>query len=584
MEQIIQGCNKCLSYVKKPDKIGHLNCPKHRPCSGNEEWEPVNCTSCRFFRDNLGSLSPKMHRQALHHLQGMLKKMRDSIKKSWHFNDIYNSFLGDNLEPRQDILPEEQTARANAPSVETNAVHTELPFSLHHLAEAFRPMFQDLSLQIAEASNTRANTPGTDRSITPGTERFSPGEQTPESSTSEERPPFFTEFGHFWFYLTHKHTIEGHKVWLNNELKPFIRHPSKHEAVRTLEDSGEKCPYMTAQQAFQTLISFFGADKVTADKLGPKGRSFRLHLEENSGLSQAMHILHTCSSSALHNIHTGDRKDFINAFTTSVFEAVSAVHFISGWNFTDESDYLKFAKDEIIDLRKAAQGLKIFRYPIYVHPKLLQAERSAKRSLIECISGLAMLERNIAESKDPSQASSLSATARHFLSILKDITCRWIEAKYEVRHMTLQFTKFPAADSLMLSDVWHADLFAPSEVKAFISLDLLQRGTLFRLNLSQERNSKFKKQSNPCLCPRKQFRERSRSPIKQPFRSQQGYKYREEASRHKGSAQTQNQTKGKTQPYSRPQQKSGKKFYPPKNTSTKTNSSGGYSGPKQQQS
>ena len=113
-------------------------------------------------------------------------------------------------------------------------------------------MFQELSLQITEASNIRANTPGTLRSVTPDLERFSPGErhQSPESSTSEERPPFFTEFGQFWFYLTHKHTIEGHKVLLNKEYKPFIRHPTKHEAVRIIEDSGEKCPYMTAYQAF----------------------------------------------------------------------------------------------------------------------------------------------------------------------------------------------------------------------------------------------------------------------------------------------------------------------------------------------
>ena len=273
-----------------------------------------------------------------------------------------------------------------------------------------------------------------------------------------------------------------------------------------------------------------------------------------------------------------------------MFEAVSAVHLISGWNFSDDSDYLKFARDDLIDLKKATVSLDIYRYTIHVHPKLLQAEKAARRILIECISGLAMLDRNIAETKDPSQASSLSATARQFLSILKDITGRWIETKYEVRHMALQFSKSPAADKLMLSDVWHAELFAPSEVKAFLNNDTLQKGTMARLNLSKEKNEKIKKQTNPCSCSSKIFRERSRSPIKQPFNPQQhlrspqpfrsqGYN-RDEANTHKGSTQFPAKNKGKTQPYSKPQQKTGKKSFTPKNY-TKTNPSSGYRGPKQ---
>ena len=622
MDQIVKDCINCTSYAKRPDKIGHINCPRHRPCSGDEEWEPENCVSCRLFRHNLGSLSHKMHSQALYSLTGMLKKMRDSFDKSWHYHDKKTNFLGDQLKPSSSSLrsptirtehdldqsvPEqvenlqqnEQTVHDNAPAIENNTVNpVSQPgpfFSPQQLAEALRPMFQSLALQIANSSNTRPITPETVRSITPDPERFSPIEhyQTPESSTSEERPPFFTEFGHFWFYVTHRTKIEGHKVWLNDELKPFIRHPSKPEAIRTIEESAEDSPYMTRYQAFQTLISFFGADRVSTDKLGPKNRSFRLHLDEKSGLAHAMQILHTCSPSALHNLHSGDRQNFLSAFTSSVFEAVSVVHFSSGWNFTNDSEYFKFAKDEVIDLKKTAEELKIYKYKIYVQPKLLQAERSARRSLIECISGLAMLDRNIAQTKDASQASSLSATARQFLSILKDITGRWIEAKYAVRQMAIQFSKSPASDSIMLSDVWHAELFAPSEVKAFLSLDLLQRGTMTRLNLSEGKNDKIKKNTNQCSCYFKR-RERSRSPIRQflqsqqpfrsqqPYRSQQGYN-KEEAYKRKGSTQFQTQAKGKTH-YSKSQQKSGKKHFPPKNSYTKTNPAGGYRGSKQEQS
>ena len=147
-----------------------------------------------------------------------------------------------------------------------------------------------------------------------------------------------------WFYLTHEHKVEGHKLWLDNELLPFIRHPSKHEAVRTIEEIEDDLPYMSAYQAFQTMLINFGANKVASDKLGPKSRSFRLHLEEKSGLSQAIQILHTCTPEALHHLHTGDRQKFFTSFSTATFEAAASIHFISGWNFADDSDFLKLLR------------------------------------------------------------------------------------------------------------------------------------------------------------------------------------------------------------------------------------------------
>ena len=113
-----------------------------------------------------------------------------------------------------------------------------------------------------------------------------------------------------------------------------------------------------------------------------------------------------------------------------------------------------------------------------------------------------------------------------------------------------------------------------------------------RHNLSKERNYKIKKKNNQCSYSFK-HREHSRSPIKQvfqsqqpfrsqqPSRSQQGYN-KEEAYKRKGSTQFQTQAKGKTH-YFKPQQKSGKKYFPPKNTSTKANSVGGYRGSKHEQ-
>ena len=149
---------------------------------------------------------------------------------------------------------------------------------------------------------------------------------------------------------------------------------------------------------------------------------------------------HTCTPAALHHLHTRDRQKFYSSFTTAIFEAAGSVHFISGWNFADESDYRKFTKDEIIDLSKIAMDLKLHRFQLHVAPKLLNEEKVAKRMFLSAISGQAMQDRNIAAATEPSQQSSLAATARHYLVILKELACKWIEAKYEVRFMALQFT------------------------------------------------------------------------------------------------------------------------------------------------
>ena len=100
-------------------------------------------------------------------------------------------------------------------------------------------------MQIAEAFRPTNATPGYSRSNTP----------TPSLAVQQPttRPPIFRDLGHLWFYLTHEHKIEGHKLWLNNELVPFIRHPTKHEAVRTIEETEDDSPYMTGYQAFHTM-------------------------------------------------------------------------------------------------------------------------------------------------------------------------------------------------------------------------------------------------------------------------------------------------------------------------------------------
>ena len=583
----------CPNYASRCDKIGHSNCPIHRLCSGTTQWEPEQCQQCIIFRDNLATLSPNLHKQALDHLKDMLSRMRkyigidQNIGNQWHFHEKRNAFLGDYREPQQDSAPNSPSNARREQAQDDqcdDAIQDQLQQNQYvpvdYLAAAFRPMFQELSMQIAEAFRPTNATPGYSRSNTP----------TPSLAVQQPttRPPIFRDLGHLWFYLTHEHKIEGHKLWLNNELVPFIRHPTKHEAVRTIEETEDDTPYMTAYQAFHTMLTNFGAQKVASDKLGPRGRSFRLHLEEKSGLSQAIQILHTCTPDALHNLHTGDRQKFYSSFTTAIFEAAASVHFISGWKFADESDYLKFAKDDVIDLSKEARNLKLHRFQLYVIPKLLNEEKITKRTFLSGISGLAMMDKNIAAATDPSQQSSLAATARHFLALLKDLACKWIEAKYEVRLMALQFTDAPAADDLILSDVWCSSLFAPSAVKAFVESDVTHKGTAVMLDMSKGLMQKMQKTNLQCPCSRKKFRARSRSPIRQPFRPQQGSSYDKGRTiantQPQGASYSKNQTKSSSQNYSKPQQKGTGKSFPTKNTSKKPNTSGGSGGPRKQQS
>ena len=101
---------------------------------------------------------------------------------------------------------------------------------------------------------------------------------------------------------------------------------------------------------------------------------------------------------------------------------------------------------------------------------------------------------------------------------------------------------------------------------------------------------KLKKKHIHCACSRKAFRDRSRSPIRQPqpFRKQQENNYGKgqnyTSKQPQGGPYIQTQNKSGSQNYSKTQQKGGGKSFPNKNNSKKPNTSGGFGGPKKQQS
>ena len=220
----MQNCKDCQGYSNKNDKIGHYHCPIHRQCSGKTQWEPDICQHCIAFRDNLPTLSPKLHKQALKHLSEMLYRMRicigqhQNIGNEWHFQGQRSAFLGVFSKPSQGATPINtapgRPAREQVQDYQQDAIHEQGDYvSINYLAQALRPMFQDLSMQIAQSSRPGNATPGTSRSCTPAP--LLPAQQ------STARRPFFREFGHMWFYLTDEHKVEGNKLWLDNELLPF---------------------------------------------------------------------------------------------------------------------------------------------------------------------------------------------------------------------------------------------------------------------------------------------------------------------------------------------------------------------------
>ena len=174
--------------MAREDKIGHQNCPKHRSCMGEQEWEPEHCNSCLQFQNNLVTLSPEMQKQSRKILKNVLKKMKKAAKNSsWHFKQKRSEFLK-NIEsnttsidtrsepstPRSDTVQDNiATQCSNSGSMsnrsdsaqddlidENNTIHednsdaqpdTEPTFGLSQLVQAFKPLFEDMTIQLGRA-------------------------------------------------------------------------------------------------------------------------------------------------------------------------------------------------------------------------------------------------------------------------------------------------------------------------------------------------------------------------------------------------------------------------------------------------
>ena len=310
------------------------------------------------------------------------------------------------------------------------------------------------------------------------------------TSPSEE---WFQEDGHTWLWVSDDTKFSGTLVNLKGTLTPYIKHPIKN-AFRTVPHPPQtESPFMSTNQAYDTLASFLHARKESTDKLGPQGRSFRLHLDDASDMNHALRLLQGCSPTVVWNLYSGGPKKIDSDFPASAFDPVSFVHYSSGWTLTSDSDFSKFAKAETLDLHATARNLRL-PYHIHVPNKYLLEEKTTRLRLLDYISGLGMLD-SIIRSIDSNTplVDALKATARHQVSFLKEFALTWFRAKYILRQIVLQYSDAPIASNLLTSDMWQSNLFSSEAVTSFCNSDHRDEGNVFRLGLSERTNENYKK-------------------------------------------------------------------------------------------
>ena len=73
-----EGCQFRSNYAELT--FGHTRCLVLRPCTGNKDWEPDNCTHCLKLEDDLKNLNSNPRYDQLGKFNLFLKR-RESHKK-----------------------------------------------------------------------------------------------------------------------------------------------------------------------------------------------------------------------------------------------------------------------------------------------------------------------------------------------------------------------------------------------------------------------------------------------------------------------------------------------------------------------
>ena len=522
--------------------LGHVRCSVHRLCAGELGWEPDLCEPCLEFRENLMSCDSDEQQSALQLLTSMLTQMNVKLSREtgrWDYHTKRKVFLegviSDKfLDTAPDDIADQVTVMSknseNSESLPGRSVGSSCGDSTkasssasalvnsHQLVDAFKPLFENLFSKLDQSltqkvesiidsetgyqyeSSQEEEMHSDVQSVSPNSppsDGFSSHFKLSQNTKDLNSNPFFWDMDYMWFTLTSSHPIEGHKVLFQGEYREFVRHPTYPNAVRPIPDSSQAdAPYMSARRAFETMALFLKADRIVGDKLGPKNRCLRLRFEESSGLSSALEILRTCSSTLLHSLFTTPNQVLDKFQGSNAFEDAFVVNFTSGWNFSASADYQKWARDEIICMRETSQILGL-SYVIHVPNGTLKAEKNSRTRLVSLLSAFGCLDQLIIQPNSASETTDvLRSVARAFLPCLKEAAFAWIEKKFEIRCAALQFSTAPLASQLYLSDAWDHLLFAPSVVTSLTHKDYLHQGFASMLGLSCSKNESFKTHSN----------------------------------------------------------------------------------------
>ena len=573
----LKECSRCNIYVSAP-LLGHHQCSKHRLCTGETGWEPEGCVPCRQFCDKLRSLSTDDKTKALKDLEYMLSRTSNTVSKTnspWIYHEKKTQFLGTPRDPTTEGIPQSpmpSISGQSTRSIDTDGGPSEVGSSLpqtasqvrmgsasqvvdpssmlvdgEQLREVFFPFFQQVFDRLDSSLPVRTHSyygsPGPSKTIDMDHSDLTehppshfdsvvlPVSNSPEShihmaAGSNElhlphRDPFW-DFDHMWIPIKPHHKIEGPKILFDGQFRLFKRHPMYHDAFRIITQAEQSnCTYMTAHAACEILSSFFHADRNTSDKFGPNNRSFSLQLPESSGLSDALQVLRTSTPYLLQQLLANDSRDLEKAFKSTDFDDAFLVNITSGWNFSQHSDYFKWAKGDPLCMDETTMVLEL-PYTIYVPQAILKAEKTSRSKLAHLISAFLCLDRLIAATSDTKQSDAMLAVARAFLPNLKEATFKWIADKYDVRLAALQFSVTPRALGLYRSDVWEHTLFSTSAVKLLLEQNHSSYGVMGLLGLTTARNRDFRSSHHKFEASAKSFTSRKNgSTPKRPFLDQQ---------------------------------------------------------------
>ena len=527
----LHKCSDCQNYALHPS-IGHFKCAKHRSCSGTQGWQPHNCEICLLYKYNTSKLSNVDKTSSLDELSTMLQEMSDKLSNNemtWVYVNTFYSFMDvqrpeafpsqsetpeieDGEIPNESEIPEtghsskvsdeqidnSNTLTENSPS--GNEMLQTVMMGLQNLTECIQLKFNLNSKggkKPIKRSRKRQRTPSPiasdDHSDYEDSEYSSDMDQGSEPSRSPSPPipqvrtkrrrgkEYFTEGSTVYFFTDDRRVVEN-KVWFDGELREVKWHHTEN-AFSLIKTSNIKSPFMSATQAHEALVSCFNTLQDTSERPGLDRKSYRVHLEKDSGLAQALNLIKQETPNALHLLYTEEKDKYWKTFTNPAFKSTTMVNFSSGWNLTDHS-YLEWAKHEKLKAAQFSQEV-LLPFTPSIPNKFLETECAYRAQLVDSISGLSMLDSLAKKVKhDVSTHSAVESIARHYLSLLSDTTLRWISAKIDIRKIVLQGSSTPQAADLLGSDVWEPTIFGQKAVTKLIEGDVPRIGIDKRLKIN----------------------------------------------------------------------------------------------------